>query len=249
MSRYSLVMMPGLDGTGIMFRPLLGELKGAVDPVVISYDQEEEYSYQRLADIVAGSLPQNDFFMLGESFSGPLALMIASQKPKGLKGVILCASFITNPSAMFPSSLSFLVRSPLFYLWPLSLKANVLTGGRASGQIRQLMQEAREKSRSRALAFRTREALRVNVTEELRQCPYPILYLKGARDLVVMGHNLRKIKKANKDVSDITLDTSHLVLQEAPQESAREILKFIRNAEGRAAAEGAPTGQTPASDF
>jgi len=230
MNPYSLVMMPGLDGTGIMFRPILRELKGGLDPVVISYDQEEECSYQALADKVARTLPKNDFFMLGESFSGPIALMVASRKPKGLKGIILCASFITNPSAMFPSFLSFVVRAPLFHVWPVSLKAGVLTGGRANGQIQRLMREARGKAKNKALASRTREALRVNVAEQLKQCPYPILYLKGARDLVVRGHNLRKIKKIREDVSDVTLDTSHFVLQEAPRASAKEILKFIKAA-------------------
>jgi pimeloyl-ACP methyl ester carboxylesterase len=225
-------MMPGLDGTGIMFRPLLREFKGAVDPVVISYDQEE-CSYQALVDKVTGSLPRNDFFMLGESFSGPIALMIAGQKPEGLKGIILCASFITNPSAMFPSFLSFLVQAPLFSAWPVSLKADVLTGGRGNGQIKELMREAKGKTKNKALASRTREVLRVNVAEQLRQCRYPILYLKGARDLVVRGHNLRKIKKIKKDVSDVTLDTSHLVLQEAPHDSAKEILKFIKSATDR----------------
>ena len=228
MTRYSLLMLPGLDGTGIMFRPIIKELEGEVDPIVISYKQEDECSYPALVDEVAKSQPVNDFFILGESFSAPIALMLASRKPKGLKGIILCATFIKNPSAIFPSFLSFLVRAPLFYVWPVSLKANIITGGHASDEIKGLMKEAKEQFTNRALAARTRETLKVDVSEELKQCDYPILYLKGTRDLIVPGYNLKNIKRINKDVMDVTLDTSHLVLQEAPHESAQEILKFIK---------------------
>ena len=156
--------------------------------------------------------------------------MLADRKPKGLKGIILCATFIENPSAIFPSFLSFLIVAPLFYVWPVSIKTNVLTGGRADVHIKELMSETLERTSNIALAARTRATLRVNVSKELERCNYPILYLRGARDFVVTSHNLRNIKRIKSDISDATLDTSHLVLQEAPRESAREILKFIKSA-------------------
>lgn len=223
-------MLPGLDGTGIMFRPILRELEHEIDPIVISYPQDDNCSYKALADQVVRSLPKRDFFLLGESFSGPIALMIADRKPEGLKGIILCASFISNPSCLFPSFLGFLVRSPLLSLWPVSVKTSFLTGGRANGEIRNLMKETKKVTRNKALASRTRETLKVDVQEELKRCTYPILYLRGARDMVVTGHNLKKIKKIRKNISEATLNASHLVLQEAPHESARRITDFIKTA-------------------
>jgi pimeloyl-ACP methyl ester carboxylesterase len=223
-------MLPGLDGTGIMFRPIVDELGSEVDPIVMSYNQEGTCTYNALTDLVADSLPQNDFFILGESFSGPIAIKLADRKPKGLKGIILCATFISNPSALIPAFFSFLIRAPLFYIWPVSVKAAVLTGGRANRQIRGLIEETKRVSTSKALACRTRQALQVNVSSELERCDYPILYLKGARDLIVGSRNLRAIKKIKENVSDVTIDSSHLVLQEAPRDAAQEILKFIRTA-------------------
>ena len=228
MNKYSLVMLPGLDGTGIMFRPILRELDREVDPIVISYQQEDNCSYPALSERVSHTLPEKEFFILGESFSGPIALMLADRKPTGLKGIILCASFISNPSILFPSFLGFLVTAPLFSVWPVSIKANALTSGRANGKIKDLMKEVKRVTRSRALASRTRETLKVDVTEELRRCQYPILYLRGARDMVVTSHNLRAMKRIQQNISDVTIDASHLVLQEAPEDSAREILGFMR---------------------
>ena len=234
MRQQSLVLLPGLDGTGIMFRPIINELKQDVEPIVISYKQEAKCSYHILADQVANSLPNNDFFILGESFSGPIALMIADRKPKDLKGIILCATFIDNPSAYFPSFLSFLIVAPLFYVWPVSIKANVLTGGRADDRIKELMRETRKETRNDALAARTRATMKVNVSEELRRCTYPILYLRGARDIVVTSRNFRRIKKIKSDISDVTFDTAHLVLQEAPEKAAKEIINFIKQPHNKA---------------
>ncbi len=36
------MMLPGLDGTGIMFHPIIKELEAEVDPIVISYKQKDE---------------------------------------------------------------------------------------------------------------------------------------------------------------------------------------------------------------
>jgi pimeloyl-[acyl-carrier protein] methyl ester esterase len=228
MNRYSLLMLPGLDGTGIMFQPIIDELKAHVDPIVVSYSQKEECSYPKLTDYVSTLLPQNEYFILGESFSGPIALMLADRKPEGLKGIILCATFISNPSALFPSLLSFLVRAPLFSVWPVSVKAKILTGGRSDDRIEQLIQDIRGKATNTAMAARAREAMKVNVSEELRRSEYPMLYLRGARDIIVGSHNLKKIQAIKGEVSDVTLDTSHLVLQEAPRDSAEAIQKFIK---------------------
>ena len=38
-----------------------------------------------------------DFVVVGESFSGSLALMLATRRPVGLRGVVLCASFVRFP--------------------------------------------------------------------------------------------------------------------------------------------------------
>ena len=44
------------------------------------------------------ALPKSgSFVVLGESFSGPIAIRIAARAPPGLVGVILCGTFAKNP--------------------------------------------------------------------------------------------------------------------------------------------------------
>ena len=54
--------------------------------------------YDELEVLVRAALPTGQrYFLLGESFSGPLAIRIAANPPAGLAGVILCGTFAKNP--------------------------------------------------------------------------------------------------------------------------------------------------------
>jgi pimeloyl-ACP methyl ester carboxylesterase len=91
-----LILMPGMDGTGELFAPLLHALGNSIESSVLRYPTAEPLGYSELLSRVRVELPKSDsFVLLGESFSGPLALMVAAEAPTGLRGVILCASFAT----------------------------------------------------------------------------------------------------------------------------------------------------------
>ena len=227
MSRASLLLLPGLDGTGILFTPLLHAMSAEWDVKVISYPPDPALRYQDYLDLVRKALPAGDFFILGESFSGPIALKIAAEHPQGLLGVILCATFAKNPAPLFPAFLRFLVVAPLFFLWPFSFKLNALTSFRSTEGLGLLVKSVMRVTDNRTLAARTREALGVNVEKELGACSYPLLYLCGARDMVVTGRNLRSMRRLWPDMQVRRFDTSHLVLQEAPDEVATHVRAFM----------------------
>ena len=229
MKRTTLLLLPGLDGTGIMFSPLLPVLSTECDVKVLPYPQNSKYRYHDLVELVRESLPDNDFFILGESYSGPIALRIASEQPKGLQGIILCATFIKNPSLIFPAFLRFMVVAPMFFVWPVSLKLNVLTIFKNTQELRALMNKVKRVTNNSVLAARTREAIGVNVEKEFTACAYPMLYLCGTRDIVVPKHNLRAMQRLRPELQYQCLNTSHLVLQEAPKEAARHIHMFMKN--------------------
>ena len=69
-----LAMLPGLDGTGLLFDPLLAELPVALDPVVVRYPGDPEASLADLVDTAAESLSGGErWILVAESFSGPIA--------------------------------------------------------------------------------------------------------------------------------------------------------------------------------
>ena len=100
-----LVLLPGMDGTGILFEPLLDALPQGWTAQVVRYPPDKPLGYESLLDVVLHAIEGNEPFMLvGESFSGPLALMAALGKPAGLQAVILCAIVHSKPDAMVCAS-------------------------------------------------------------------------------------------------------------------------------------------------
>jgi pimeloyl-[acyl-carrier protein] methyl ester esterase len=94
----AVVLLPGLDGTGKLFAEFVQHLRPNVDPMIISYPKDQPLGYDELEALVLAALPQDrPFVLLGESFSGPIAMRIGARSPAGLVAVILCGTFAKNP--------------------------------------------------------------------------------------------------------------------------------------------------------
>ena len=98
MAPVTLVLLPGLDGTGLLFGPLVAALPAGLRAAVVRYPVDRSMGYAELAASAAEQLPQGERFVLvGESFGGPLAMILAAGRPAGLVGLVLCATFVTSP--------------------------------------------------------------------------------------------------------------------------------------------------------
>jgi len=227
------VLLPGLDGTGELFRPLLAELPSWIHPVVVSYPRERTLGYAELLPLAAGLLPTADpFVILGESFSGPLAVMLAAGRPAGLKGVILCATFVSKPFRALPAWLGVLCVGPIFRLWPTVLRLRSLP---IRGELRGLLPLALAAIRSvrpAVVAARVRALLNVDVRTELRAVEVPLLYLQAERDSLIRKHNAGEILSIRPDARLARIDTRHFLLQLEPRRAAAEIASFLETLSG-----------------
>ena len=228
MKSISLVLLPGLDGTGKLFDPLIRHLPKWIKPVVISYPKDRVYGYQDLMKIVNKALPEDiDFILLGESFSGPISIMIASQKPKRLIGLILCATFAKNPFRFLPSWASYFSVSPIYLLWPSTIKVRAILSKGKYENIVQMALKAIKSVKPEVISARVKAIFNVNVESELMKINVPILYLRSLKDYLIKKHNIEAIKRLKKDIEVIDVDTQHFLLQLEPEKSADEITKFI----------------------
>jgi pimeloyl-ACP methyl ester carboxylesterase len=225
----NLVLLPGLDGTGMLFEPLLKELSPEIAPQVIPLPNHMPMSYATLVPIMSSLLPKGaPYFLLGESFSGPLSLMMASSKPEGLQGVILCASFIRNPT-YFPSVLRFIAYPWLFHFASQFAQAKSLFGGYGSSELRALLARAHSQVPPVVMAQRVRSVLALDCSKALRECPVPVAYLRGARDRLVPSKNFREIQAANPSIREFVIRAPHMILQTQPRAAAEAITAFVRD--------------------
>jgi len=224
-----LVLLPGLDGTGVLFRPFLKALPPSIEPIVVRYPPREPLGYNELMSLVREVLPRDEpFALLGESFGGPLSLRIASERPPGLCALILCGSFISCPYTV-PSWMSYGVTSLPFRAFPFYARglswAGVITAEELSLSLEALSQVA-----PHVFAHRLREVIRVNVESELQGCGVPMLYMQGENDWLVPSWNSRRIARLKPTMRIAKLPAAHMILKTQPVLASAAICDFLATA-------------------
>ncbi len=226
MSRPVLVLLPGMDGTGDLFEPLSLCLPSSVVVHRMRYPANEALSYPELTDLVAAQLPPT-VILLGESFSGPVAIALAARLPEQIAGLILCASFAKNPKPLIKLALAM----PSQVLKSLALHTGALPmfGTLGDAAIRLRLRQAIQSVDANVLAYRLGQVAQVDVTQQLRTVACPILYLCGARDRLLGRGALTAVHTARPDMQLTTLDAPHGILQTRPKEASEAIVRFVES--------------------
>lgn len=238
----TLVLLPGMDGTGLLFAPVVRALPEWVKPVIVCYPGDRPLDYRGHLELVMAALPTDQpFALLGESFSGPLALMAAAQRPRGLCGVILCATFVSWPLQLPACVAGLAVALGLFRLKSTRLFSRIVMGGNASVELKELFTKILARLPPEVLGARARAVMCVNCTEELRSCPVPVLALISDRDRIVSSRCGEMMQQIRPNMVTNHFDSPHLILQLATAAAVDRICRFLAAvpiAEDQAAREG-----------
>ena len=223
-----LVLLPGLDGTGRLFQPLVKVLPSHLTPVVIAYPADKPLSYAELVRFVKQQVSVNeDYVLLAESFSGPVAIEISAAHPANLKALILSATFVSNP-ALLPPSMSFLLRG-LFFMPepPQFVISHYLLGEKPPIDLVENFRRAKRSVPPDLLAFRMRSVLNADVRSAFAACHLPTLYLFGTKDRLLMRRSLAEMQKIKPEMSTVEIEGPHLLLQREPAKCVEAIAHFL----------------------
>jgi pimeloyl-ACP methyl ester carboxylesterase len=189
----TLVLLPGLDGTDVFLRPLVAALSPAIRSMVVTYPTAGAEEYGDALDVVRRATAElSEFYVLGLSFSGPLAVMLAAGEPKRVKGVILVATFVRLPRPML-RFFRFACHGPTLWMWRILRRIPIWALRSRRDPLRIARAETLRAVPSRAFAGRVRAVLDIDVSATLRQCRQPILCISFANDLVVPRQNVDAI--------------------------------------------------------
>lgn len=106
-----LLLLPGFDGTGELFAPLVSALGSDHDALAVRY--RDEVQLDDYVESVSAALPSEGAILIAESFSGPIALALMARYPSGIRCALLCATFAVSPFRSL-TRLARFVPSPLF---------------------------------------------------------------------------------------------------------------------------------------
>lgn len=221
-----LILLPGMDGTGELFAPLLAELPLELPVTVVRYP-DRAASYADHVAVARAELPRDQpFVVLGESFSGPVAVRLAAEAPRNLRGLILCASFLTCPSAWL-RALRPLAPIATPKLLPGFITHRALLGRFSTPALRAAQARALSHVASRTLTARLRAMADIDVRADLRELDIPALYLRGTRDRIVGARFGDEFMATARRGRLIDVEAPHFLLQARPREAAAAILDFL----------------------
>jgi len=221
-----LVLLPGLDGTGELFAPFLPSL-GAQDTQVVRYPGDRPMSYDGHETHVRAQLPANeDFVLLAESFSGPVGISIAARPPPGLKGLILCVTFVTNPVRGL-GFLSALARRMPLPMLPAVIAQHWLFPRRGTPELRRAHAAAIRQVHAKTISARVEAVLAVDHREALAAIRVPMLYMRANQDRVIPRAAGLAILNLRPDIRLAKFDGPHFLLQTEPAACAAVVLDFI----------------------
>ena len=225
MENPTLVLLPGFDGTGKFFAPLIEHVSAFTDVVTPSYPHDQ-LSYEQLCQFVCSKLPiDRKFVVIGESFSGPVAINLASAKPPGLVGVVLVATFAKNPFPLVPKLISSGTSILEYVKVPKQAIKYLLLGGNDCGLVSEI-QETVSGLSSAVVASRLQNVLCCDVRRQLAAISVPTLLIEAGRDRLMPQSATALLRKCLPTAHSAVIDGPHLVLQVAPAESADVIQKF-----------------------
>jgi pimeloyl-[acyl-carrier protein] methyl ester esterase len=223
-----LVLLPGLDGTGKLFAEFVKRLMQTVECVVVAYPNEQPMGYRELDGLVMSALPkERAYVLLGESFSGPLAIRIAARVPAGLVGLILSASFARNPYPALRWAKSLAAYLPVKGL-PRWLRAPLMWGSMSPSAATSQTERAMSGVSAVVIRRRIAELLAVDETAALRQGRVPILVLRAVRDRVISKRATQVIVENSRSAKLVEIDGPHLLLQSRALECAEVVVSFLR---------------------
>ena len=224
-----LVFMPGLDGTGLSFEPILPFLPADAKITIIRYPTDKLLSFEEAVECAAAQIPAHDPpIVIAESFSGPVAIQMIGSGRVQAKALILCATFAKSPRPIVWRIISFL-RLPLLIMpdMPKRFFKIVIGEDKLIADLLPLWKKVHADVPARVMNHRLKIINGVDVTKWLTELPVPCCYLQAVNDRVVPSSCVEDIKKCAPLLEVKRINAPHFILQAQPQACLDAIEEFV----------------------
>lgn len=229
LSNHHLVFMPGLDGTGLSFTPLLPLLTADTQFTIIRYPTDKLLSFEEIVECAAAQIPAGDsFVVIAESFSGPVAVrMIASGRIEA-KALVLCATCAASPHPLLWRIVR-LLHLPLLIRpdMPKLFFQIVIGDDQLIAKLGPLWKKVHADVPANIMAHRLTILNNIDVRAELEKLQLPCLYLQATDDRIVPSSCLKVFSRGIHRLKVKIIKAPHFILQARPQECIRAIEEFM----------------------
>ncbi len=219
-----LVLLPGLDGTGVLFGPLLSVLPKTLETLVVPLKQEAGLSYTEQAEYVASKLGDERIVLLAESYAGMVAYALVQSKRLNISHLVFVASFLSRPSALSRLAPILPVNVARSSLVPKRLMGALLFGSFSSLELVELFYSALNEVDAQVIRWRVRQVSRLSPPQT--KLEVPCTYLGATHDRLVSHRVMKQVEKLCPNLMVKRVPGTHFLLQTNPTPCA-EILSNI----------------------
>jgi len=223
----TLLLLPGLDGTGLVFAPLLTQLPTEIETQLVHYPSDRLMSFQEHIAFAKKQFPRKKpFVLLAESFSGPIGLQLLADPPDNLIGVIFVATFAHYPSPFLLDAGRILPQGLLLKLFSSTFFSRFFCLGGASAEAVKLFRKALKSVKLNVLSHR------LQILAELPPPPDttfsgPCLYIQASNDRLVPSRAVAPLQRHLQQLQVEKIHGPHIILLAQPERGARLISDFI----------------------
>jgi len=227
-----IALLPGLDGTGEMFFPIIPLLEKNFEVHVVRYS--DEVTVDEYVETALAQLPTNSpVSLVAESFSGPIAIILLADKRAEFQASVLSSTFCKSPLPFLTRASNYLPEK-LFSSNPVN---NVLldlfaTGSNSNPDVRNQLREVVKKVSPGQRQTRIKLVSKIDVTDKLKNIAVPLLYIQATKDRIVLANSGTEIMKHAKNMKIEKVSGSHMILQTQPEKCAELIISHVTSNKG-----------------
>ena len=193
LEKLHIVLLPGLDGSGKMFRPFLEKLPLDCKVTVIAYPGDRDVSFEDLPGFIVSQLPGNEpLLLVGESYSGPVIAALSQRPELQVAALVFVATFAKYPvtllkviARLLPLKLLFHFKAPAFVI------RHYCFGRWTSTEAINLVRDSLANNRPAVIASRALSGASIDVRHMLPAIDKPCLYIRAAEDRMVPANAMQ----------------------------------------------------------
>ena len=239
-----MLLLPGADGTGVLFEPLLKQIEASgsdsfnfdsfnLDTINLNYDKHGQLLEQSLsiqAWRIEKRYTNKSVMIIAESYSGLLAYELLTRQNLNIIQVVFVASFLSTPNklASIASTINTEWLESALKFTPDWIWGRVLFGKWQNDYLRALFIDAMKQTPNQLLQQRLNNI--ATVKTPTMKINVPCLYLQGKQDNLVAAKNITLFSQLFTNFEYQALEGTHFLLQTNPKEVWQAVsAMFVRN--------------------
>ncbi|GAA3589603.1 alpha/beta fold hydrolase [Marinobacter xestospongiae] len=221
-----VLLLPGMDGTGQLFEPLLRAWPGDLAPTVVSLNHLSADGYREQVAQLCGQLSAAPVVIVAESYSGPIAYALCRELGSRVAGVVFLASFVSRPCGVVRLARRLPAASLRLDWLPDRLLNGIGFGGLGTAasmaSVRLAVQDVAP------AVLKQRLSNMAVLREPSERISTPAVYIRPTRDYLVSQAAVDMVARVFPALRVIPLEGGHFIAQGQPDACAQIILQFVR---------------------